>query len=106
MLQCSPVDQYPAYWVGDYGGVSGADKMKAEIYARGPIGCGMDVTSEFEKYTGGIFSQEKFLILINHEVSVSCDTLYAEIFAWRKIMLILPSALIGEFYNVKFFVLH
>ena len=76
MLQCSPVDQHPTYWVGDYGGVRGADKMKAEIYARGPIGCGIDVTSEFEQYTGGIFSQEKLLIFINHEVSVSC-TLYS-----------------------------
>lgn len=44
--------------------------MKAEIYARGPIGCGIDVTSEFETYTGGIFSQEKLLVFINHEVSV------------------------------------
>jgi hypothetical protein len=92
------VDQHPTYWVGDYGRISGADKMKTEIYARGPIGCGMDVTSEFEKYTGGIFSQEKLFVLINHEVSVSYYTLYAEIFAWRKIMLILPSALIGDFF--------
>lgn len=64
------MDEYPTYWVGDYGSVRGADKMKAEIYARGPIGCGIDVTSNFEKYTGGIFSQEKLLIFINHEVSV------------------------------------
>ena len=45
--------------------------MKAEIYARGPIGCGIDATSEFEKYTGGIFSEAKLFVLINHEVSVS-----------------------------------
>ena len=44
--------------------------MKAEIYARGPIGCGIDATSAFEKYTGGIFSQESLLPMINHEVSV------------------------------------
>jgi len=30
--------------------------MKAAIYNDGPIGCGMDVTAEFEKYTGGIYS--------------------------------------------------
>ncbi len=65
------MDQYPTYWVGDYGTVRGADRMKAEIYARGPIGCGIDATSALERYTGGIFSESKFLIMINHEVSVS-----------------------------------
>ena len=54
--------------MGDYGSVRGADKMKAEIYARGPIGCGIDATSKLEKYTGGIFSEFKLLPLINHEV--------------------------------------
>ena len=44
--------------------------MKAEIYARGPIGCGIDATSKLEAYTGGIFSEKKLLPLINHEVSV------------------------------------
>lgn len=64
------MDKHPTYWVGDYGSVSGADRMKAEIFARGPIGCGIDVTSSFEKYTSGIFSEEKLFIFINHEVSV------------------------------------
>lgn len=29
--------------------------MKAEIYARGPISCGMYVTNKFEDYDGGIY---------------------------------------------------
>lgn len=45
--------------------------MKAEIFARGPIGCGIDATSKLESYTGGIFSEWKLLPMINHEVSVS-----------------------------------
>ena len=59
------------YWVGDYAKVAGVDKMKAEIFARGPIGCGIDATNELVAYTGGIFSQKKLLPLKNHEVSVS-----------------------------------
>ena len=70
-VQCSAINQYQSYWVGDYGHVSGADKMKAEIYQRGPIGCGISVTDKFEAYTGGIFSQSVLFPMINHEVSVS-----------------------------------
>ena len=47
--------------------------MKAEIFARGPIGCGIDATSKLEAYTGGIFSEFSLLPVINHEVSVSWE---------------------------------
>lgn len=44
--------------------------MKAEIYANGPISCGIHVTDNFEyNYTGGIYSEES-IPLINHEISV------------------------------------
>ena len=49
--------------------------MKAEIYARGPIGCGIDATSKLEKYTGGIFSEWTLFHMINHEVSVSGNSI-------------------------------
>lgn len=77
-MQCAKVDKFPTYWVSDYGSVRGADKMKAEIYARGPIGCGIDATSKLEAYTGGIFSEAKIFPMINHEVSV--HTLYSGIY--------------------------
>jgi len=50
--------------------LSGADKMKAEIFANGPISCGIDVTDKFETYVDGIYSEKKAFPLINHEVSI------------------------------------
>lgn len=47
--------------------------MKAEIYARGPISCGICVTNAFEEYEGGIFSQHLTIppeLMINHEIAV------------------------------------
>lgn len=44
--------------------------MKAEIYARGPLSCGMDVTNKFEAYTGGVFSEFLVYPMINHEISI------------------------------------
>lgn len=67
---CVAVSNFTLYYVGDFGDVSGADKMKAEIFARGPIGVGIDATNKLEAYTGGIFSEHKLLPLINHEVSI------------------------------------
>ncbi len=44
--------------------------MQQEIYARGPISCVIDATSEFESYTGGIFSQNLTTVYLNHVISV------------------------------------
>ena len=37
--------------------VQAADKIKAEIMARGPVSCGMHVSPQFVAYRGGIFKQ-------------------------------------------------
>jgi len=44
--------------------------MKAEIYARGPISCGVDATDKFEDYKGGIYEEDKWFPMINHEIAV------------------------------------
>jgi cathepsin X len=44
--------------------------MKAEIFARGPIGCGIDADDKLLAYTGGIFSENKLFPMIDHEISV------------------------------------
>ncbi len=50
--------------------------MKAEIFARGPISCGIDATSKFEDYTGGIFSEFSLMPMLNHEIAVSTNYNY------------------------------
>ena len=51
--------------------MNGEDKMLAEIFKRGPIGCGVCVTEEFEKYSGGIFEDTTGCTAIDHEISVA-----------------------------------
>jgi len=68
---CHAVTNYKKYYVSDYYSLSGADKMKAELFQNGPISCGMDVTDNFENnYKGGIYSEKKLFPLINHEISI------------------------------------
>jgi len=69
---CTAVESPALWYAGDHGGVSGADKMKAEIFARGPIECGVDATDGLEKYTGGIYSEKTgFFSRVNHAISVA-----------------------------------
>jgi len=45
--------------------------MMAEIAANGPIGCGIQATDEFEKYSGDyIYSEYIENIELNHEIAV------------------------------------
>lgn len=54
---CWPVQTFTKWYVDEYGAVKGADRMKAEIYARGPIACGIMATDAFSNYKGGIYSE-------------------------------------------------
>eukprot|EP00479_Gromia_sphaerica_P003505 TRINITY_DN14090_c0_g1_i1.p1 TRINITY_DN14090_c0_g1~~TRINITY_DN14090_c0_g1_i1.p1 ORF type:complete len:111 (+),score=11.73 TRINITY_DN14090_c0_g1_i1:40-372(+) len=46
--------------------------MKAEVFKRGPIGCGIHSTKGLEAYKGGIYEEklDPNEIKMNHEVSV------------------------------------
>jgi len=52
---CYGVQTYPNANVAEYGTVSGAEAMMAEIHARGPISCGLDANYLVD-YTGGIIT--------------------------------------------------
>jgi len=67
---CHSITNYTHYKVGDYGGVSGPDKVMAEVYARGPVSCSIDATNKLEAYTGGIFSEFNPAPIPNHIISI------------------------------------
>eukprot|EP00164_Ancoracysta_twista_P001945 GFYU01002555.1.p2 GENE.GFYU01002555.1~~GFYU01002555.1.p2 ORF type:complete len:292 (+),score=99.18 GFYU01002555.1:36-911(+) len=68
---CSPVSNFTNYFVEEYGEVAGEAKMMAEIYARGPIACGVDA-DPMHKYEGsGILYDKTGAQSINHIISVA-----------------------------------
>ena len=45
--------------------------MKAEIYANGPISCGIEITPTFDNYTGfEVYGEKLETPEINHEISI------------------------------------
>jgi len=67
---CVSISNYTHYMVGDYAPVSGEQEMMAEIYARGPISCGIEATAQFELYEGGIYTEYDPDPAINHIIAV------------------------------------
>jgi cathepsin X len=65
------VKKFTKYYVSEYGHVRGVNQMKAEIFQRGPIGCGVHATEKFEAYSGGIYSEYVMFPIPNHEISVA-----------------------------------
>jgi len=73
---CNPISNYTLYMVGDYGSIAGVDQMKAEIFARGPISCGIDATDQMEAFQGTaaagnpIYQEYNPFPMVNHIISV------------------------------------
>jgi len=69
---CVAITNPTRFKVDDFGTIPATvDDIKAEIYARGPVSCGISVTDTFELYQGGIYSEYiKCCIYPNHEISI------------------------------------
>ena len=65
--KCAGLSKYPNATISEYGSISGADAMAKEIYARGPIACGIDA-APILAYTGGIVSEAGQFV--DHVISV------------------------------------
>jgi len=50
---CSEIDEFPNASIAEYGTLPDAEAVKREIYARGPVACGVNA-NELLKYNGGI----------------------------------------------------
>jgi len=50
---CVGLDKYPNATISDFGSITGKDAMQKEIFARGPIACGIDA-NPLRTYTTGI----------------------------------------------------
>jgi len=59
--------EYPNATISEYGVINGVEAMMKEIYARGPIACGVDANL-IVNYTSGIY--EGPANVVDHDVSV------------------------------------
>lgn len=66
---CVDVGYFPNASIAEYGTVTGVDKMKAEIYTRGPIACNINADPVLN-YTGGVFDGPNEDTETNHVISV------------------------------------
>jgi len=67
--KCVGLTQFPNATISEYGSVDGMEKMKKELFARGPIACGVDADN-LRYYKGGVFDDKSATSNVNHVVSV------------------------------------
>jgi len=69
--KCMAREPLTKYRILEHGTVQGEENMMAEIASRGPIGCGLCVTDEFENYSGGIINDTSGCVEQDHEISIA-----------------------------------
>lgn len=67
--KCVGLNKFPKATVKEYGTVTGAENMKKEIFARGPIACGVDADN-VRNYEGGVLNVPDGSRNINHVISI------------------------------------
>lgn len=68
---CYPRSNYTRFKVSEYGRIlGGRHQIKAEIYKRGPVSCGVMSTDKFHKYKGGIFKEFYQNLKENHILNI------------------------------------
>ena len=68
---CHAIQNYTKYYVEEFGSVSGEENMMKEIFARGPITCGIADPQSFKDYKGGIYKDETGASMISHAIEVA-----------------------------------
>lgn len=66
---CAGLYEYPNVTIAEYGSVTGAEKMMAEIYQRGPIAAGVNAEPILD-YKDEIFTDESADKGVNHVISI------------------------------------
>mmetsp|Transcript_13453 Transcript_13453/g.16713 ORF Transcript_13453/g.16713 Transcript_13453/m.16713 type:complete len:179 (+) Transcript_13453:1033-1569(+) len=66
---CSGIATFPNASVAEYAEVNGAENIMKEIYARGPVACGVNA-NEIVNYNGGILDMPMKSRMIDHIISI------------------------------------
>merc|ERR1711890_180746 len=69
--RCFALSNYTLFRISEYGWVRGRDNIKAEIYKRGPISCGIMSTRGLDDYTGGVYKEYHYSSRENHILSIA-----------------------------------
>jgi len=69
--KCAGISVFPNASIAEYGTLrNSVSAIKSEIYARGPVACGVNA-EPILKYHGGVYSNRLELRIVNHVVSIT-----------------------------------
>lgn len=68
--KCAPKTEYTKFRISEYGYVKGTDRIKAEVFKRGPVSCTIMSTDGLHAYKGGVIKEYHSAIRLNHIVQI------------------------------------